>query len=245
MAAQLIAHRGYPDRYPENTRSSFEAAVAAGASWLETDIQFSRDRAAVLYHDGTLDRTSGLSGHPWDHDVEQLYQIGAAYSERFGEQFGGEPIMSLTQFVTWATPHAKLRLLIELKKETLNKFGVPDTVDTVVETLRPIADRCVVISFITEALEHCRQISDHRLGWVLPEYSPDSERIAHSLQPDFMICNLQRLPPSHEPLWDGDWQWMVYPINDAEVAFQQTLRGIQHIETDKIGSLILDPRLRT
>ena len=34
----VVAHRGYSGRYPENTVSSFEAAMEAGADTIELDV---------------------------------------------------------------------------------------------------------------------------------------------------------------------------------------------------------------
>ena len=39
----LIAHRGYPAHYPENTLIGLEAAIKAGAERIEFDIQLSAD----------------------------------------------------------------------------------------------------------------------------------------------------------------------------------------------------------
>ena len=47
----VIAHRGYHAVVPENTLAAFEAAVAAGASGIETDVRISRDGVPVLIHD--------------------------------------------------------------------------------------------------------------------------------------------------------------------------------------------------
>ena len=54
----IIAHRGYSQKYPENTLAAFEAAVAAGVPMIELDVRFSRDRRPVVIHDETLERTT-------------------------------------------------------------------------------------------------------------------------------------------------------------------------------------------
>jgi glycerophosphoryl diester phosphodiesterase len=46
-----LAHRGLHTHFPENTLAAFEAALAAGATHLETDAHTSRDGIAVLIHD--------------------------------------------------------------------------------------------------------------------------------------------------------------------------------------------------
>lgn len=52
----IVAHRGLPARFPENTRASFDAAVDAGADALELDLQLSLDGEWMVCHDRTLDR---------------------------------------------------------------------------------------------------------------------------------------------------------------------------------------------
>jgi len=234
---QLVAHRGYPLRYPENCLVGFRAAVKAGARWLETDIQLSQDQVPVLYHDGTLERTSNLPTAPWDHSADELYRIGASYSKRFEKQFAQEPIISLAQFVAWAADLDDVQLLIELKKESLEQFGMETTVAAVVKELRPITSRCTIISKDVSALQASRTKGGHRIGWVLPNYDDAHHDQAQDLEPEFLICKSQRLPQAPQPLWSGPWQWMVYPINDPDEAKAHTQRGIGLIETDEIGGM--------
>ena len=60
--AQLIAHRGRSACAPENTMAAFEAALAAGFTWIETDVDLLADGTPALLHDGTLDRTTDGAG---------------------------------------------------------------------------------------------------------------------------------------------------------------------------------------
>ena len=53
----LQGHRGARGRKPENTLPSFEAALDAGVSSVETDLHLTADGAVVLCHDPTLDAT--------------------------------------------------------------------------------------------------------------------------------------------------------------------------------------------
>lgn len=56
---RVIAHRGLALSAPENTIEAFRAALAAGATHLETDVQLSADGVAVLAHDPDLTRLIG------------------------------------------------------------------------------------------------------------------------------------------------------------------------------------------
>ena len=50
MRPLLIAHRGDSSRAPENTVRAFRQAVDAGADWIETDLQITRDGHVVACH---------------------------------------------------------------------------------------------------------------------------------------------------------------------------------------------------
>lgn len=54
-----ISHRGNCESAVENTRESFQAAVEAGFTALETDLRLTVDGHIVLVHDPTLERLTG------------------------------------------------------------------------------------------------------------------------------------------------------------------------------------------
>ncbi|HTU92747.1 MAG TPA: glycerophosphodiester phosphodiesterase family protein [Gemmataceae bacterium] len=54
MLFNLQGHRGARALHPENTLPSFEAALDAGVSSIETDVHLTRDGVAVLCHDPLL-----------------------------------------------------------------------------------------------------------------------------------------------------------------------------------------------
>jgi glycerophosphoryl diester phosphodiesterase len=54
---QIIGHRGAAGLAPENTRSSFKAAINAGVDWIEIDVRATKDGRVVLSHDPHTLRT--------------------------------------------------------------------------------------------------------------------------------------------------------------------------------------------
>ena len=68
------AHRGLHDnrsQAPENSMAAFQKAVEAGYG-IELDVQLTRDRIAVVFHDETLSRVCGVEGKVRDYTSEQL-----------------------------------------------------------------------------------------------------------------------------------------------------------------------------
>ena len=74
---RIIAHRGASAYAPENTMAAFRKAVQLGAPEVETDVGFTKDRALLLLHDRTLERTTSGSGRPEDHDLAYLKTLDA------------------------------------------------------------------------------------------------------------------------------------------------------------------------
>ena len=59
-----IAHRGASAYAPENTVPAFQLAADQGATFVEFDLQLTKDRQIVCLHDNSLERTT---------DVEEIY----------------------------------------------------------------------------------------------------------------------------------------------------------------------------
>ncbi|HCU73395.1 MAG: hypothetical protein CL790_00600 [Chloroflexi bacterium] len=54
----VVGHRGAPRIAPENTLSSFEAALRLGVDGIELDVRLSKDEVPVVMHDRSLIRTT-------------------------------------------------------------------------------------------------------------------------------------------------------------------------------------------
>jgi glycerophosphoryl diester phosphodiesterase len=57
----VIAHRGASAYAPENTVPAFTKAIAQGATFVEIDVQRTKDGVIVCLHDLTLDRTTDVA----------------------------------------------------------------------------------------------------------------------------------------------------------------------------------------
>jgi glycerophosphoryl diester phosphodiesterase len=73
--AVVIAHRGASADVPENTLPAFEAAWAAGATWIEADTQPTADGVAVILHDDNVERTTTGSGAVRSHTAADLARL--------------------------------------------------------------------------------------------------------------------------------------------------------------------------
>ena len=93
----IIAHRGASYHAPENTLASFRTAIAMGADGVETDVHLTRDGVLVLNHNYAIDGNSNGSGRISDMTLAELRQYD--FGGYKGEQFRGEPIATLDEFL--------------------------------------------------------------------------------------------------------------------------------------------------
>jgi glycerophosphoryl diester phosphodiesterase len=96
----LIAHRGASGHAPENTLAAFRKAVALGASFIETDLQLTRDSRLVAMHDPTVNRTTNGQGAVHDMTLFDLRKLDAG--SWFGSEFAGERIPTLEEILEFA-----------------------------------------------------------------------------------------------------------------------------------------------
>ena len=100
---EIIAHRGYSVRAPENTLAALRLAIEAGADAVEFDMHFTADRVAVLFHDFTLERTSTGRGRLDALDLDALRALDAG--SWFGSRFAGERVATLTEALELLARH--------------------------------------------------------------------------------------------------------------------------------------------
>lgn len=85
---RVVGHRGAATYAPENTLASLREARRRGAGWVEFDVKLSGDGVAILMHDNSLRRTTGLdrlaAATPWA-EIQGL-DAGAWMAPRFAGQ---------------------------------------------------------------------------------------------------------------------------------------------------------------
>lgn len=113
----LYAHRGLHNNAsdaPENSMAAFRKAVQAGFG-IELDIQLTKDRIPVVFHDFTLQRVCGEEGRVSDYTYEELQRFHLFSSQQTIPKL--EDVLGLV--------NGKVPLIIELKIEFLDNSLCP------------------------------------------------------------------------------------------------------------------------
>ncbi len=126
----VVAHRGASAYAPENTVPAFTLAATQGATFVEIDLQRTKDGALVCLHDLTLERTTdvedlfpgrarpvvvrGETGRQWPLDDFTLAEVRRLDAGRwFGASFAGTRVPTFAEAIE--AVRGRTGLYIELK----------------------------------------------------------------------------------------------------------------------------------
>lgn len=236
-ADHLVAHRGYPARLPENTLPSIEAALQAGAHYLEVDVQLSRDREVVLFHDRDMRRLCGRDGAVHDYSWQELQTFHIHTCAGGSDSPVAIPIPCLHDLVVLIQQHTHVTLFIELKRISLEQFGDDTVVQRVLSQLQPVVDQVVIISYRLEALQRVRQISEIPIGVVIDAWSERNQPEIRQFKPEYLFCELRSLPAAGELVCQG-CKLVLFECTDPQQAMELLQRGASLIETFAIGEML-------
>lgn len=164
----IFAHRGASGTHPENTMAAFEAAVRLGADGIELDVQMTKDGEIVIIHDETVNRTTNGKGAIERMTYTEIAELDAG--SWFHPKFAGEKILTLDEFLTWATGN-NMQINIELKTNKVPYHGIEQKVLELIDIYN-MRGRVIISSFnpnsIGRVIELDPYIAVASLVWRIP-----------------------------------------------------------------------------
>jgi glycerophosphoryl diester phosphodiesterase len=234
---RLVAHRGYALNYPENTLLSLAAAVEAGAHYLEFDVLLSADKVPVLFHDRDLQRMCGQSGAIHDYSLAKLQTFPVSEFEKFGYRFVANRITTLQQAVEFLSQHPAVFAFIEIKRQSLQIFGIDRVLGAVLPILEPIKSQAIIISYSLEALRAVRERSSFPIGAVFDQWHERKKLLIRTLNPEYLFTDIDQLPRFGK-LSHKQCQLVVYECTDPQKAIHVHRRGVDFVETFAIAEML-------
>ena len=185
---RIIAHRGASGYAPENTMAAFQLAERMGATEVELDVQFSKDKQVVICHDPMLARYGYPDLRLADLNLDELLKLdmGSWFSPYLYE---GEPIVVFEALLK----QFKDRFVYHVEIKTPAEGLVGAVLDILIAN--GLRSRTIVTSFHFEALSEVRDLTpDLKVGWLVRagEFTPDKVDQAAAAG-FFQIC-----PPATE-----------------------------------------------
>ncbi len=229
----VMGHRGAAGLAPENTLAGFRRAAALGVTWVELDVRLSADGVAVLSHDESLARATGLRrkvGRLLHADIEGL-DAGAW----FGESFRGETLPTLAQALRLLA-QLNVGVNIEVKRHEGQETRVMNAVAGALADAWPTVLVPALISSFDPAIVAAAQ---HRLPdlprALIAERLPRTWRsLADSLacsaiHLNWKAANDGRISAIHA----AGLGVAVYTVNEAPIARRLWAMGVDCVITDR------------
>jgi glycerophosphoryl diester phosphodiesterase len=137
-ATEIVAHRGYSAKAPENTVAAFNLAWEAGTDACELDLYLTKDGGIILLHDKDTKRTTGQVLVPATSTVAELQKLDAgAWKAR---KYQGEKLPTLQEALA-TMPKGKQRFFLEIKCKA-------EVVPALTAALEPMKDRSAQLAII-------------------------------------------------------------------------------------------------
>lgn len=227
---ELVAHRGYQKRFPENTLLALAEAIRQGARFVETDVQLSADDVPVLYHDKNLRRISAQKGEIHQIPFHDLIAISAHEPKRFGDEFLHQRITPLADLAQLLIAHPQVHAFIEIKRCAIQAKGMETVYRQVTQLLTPVATQAILMSFSVPFMEYAKRQGWQRLGLVIERWHQVNSTKTRFIQPEFIFCDHNQLP-KNGPLNLPGTELVIYEVDDPRLAIRLAQRGVRYLET--------------
>lgn len=224
---KVQAHRGYHQNLiPENSLDSLAAAKAKNYEMAEIDVQITRDRIPVVFHDFSLRERYRLNVNVSELAYSDLVRIGT--------------FAKLADVL--ATENRPAFLNIEIKSKNFYQFPVEDVVVAVIDQNR-CADRVMISSFnpwgllrvkyLNRGLTRALLVTDEpeiwnfyylKRMWTVPLVEPHVLNIRHSMFNEHLVSKLKNFN-----VLTSAWT-----VNDLDVAIKLRSLGVDSIISDTL-----------
>ena len=155
QAVEIIAHRGFSARAPENTLAAFELGWKSRTDACELDVYLTADGKMAVIHDKDTKRTAGVTLDVVTSKQAELTALDAGSWK--GKEWANEKIPTLEQALA-TLPKGKQRFFIEIK---CGAEIVPE-LKRILEPMKDRADQLAIIAFKRDAAAESKKA----IPWV-------------------------------------------------------------------------------
>src|SRR5699024_8935951 len=151
----IIAHRGYSGKYPENTMTAFKAAERSLADGIKMYVRFTKDKQLVVINDKTVNRITDGKGIISECNINDLKKLDARTNH--SKSFKKEEILTLKEYLDWAS-ETNLMLNIEIKYSKNTYFEYESDILNILANYN-LNERLIISSFNPQGLAKIAQLA--------------------------------------------------------------------------------------
>ena len=221
---RIVAHRGGGRLAPENTLAALRLGASLGFRGVEFDVMLAGDRAAVLIHDETTERTTGVKGEVPRLGLSELAKLGIPSFE--------DAAQLCRRLGLWAN--------VEIKPAKGYERATGEVVARLARELwKGDALQPVLSSFSIESLDAARAAAPGAaLGLLVDEVPADWQALAARLGCISVHCNHARLDKSlGAKIRAAGYGLLCWTVNEPARARELLSWGVDCLVTDALEAL--------
>lgn len=230
---KIIAHRGASAYAPENTLEALKTASEMGAKWVEFDVKLTSDSVPVLFHDDTLERTTGSSGVIKERSWADLQDMDAG--SWFSEGFSGARIPMLEEALDILLKH-NMGANIEIKPCPGREIETAEVAMDLLSRVWDDMDQILISSFSHVSLETAHDYAEAFPRALLLETQWPENWDAFADHLDVKCINIDGRNATREQvetIIDTGRNVLAYTINDPFTAKKLLSWGVDGVFTDQ------------
>lgn len=164
----LIAHRGFSAKAPENTEASFVEAGKAGFFAAECDIQLSKDNVWVVNHNADIDKMTDGTGKISDLTYDEISKFTVDNGYHLKEHTG-QHLITLDRYLEICNEY-NIVPQIEVKE---GNYTCLEDILTALDKFDGMREKAIIISFDGVILEKLRNLDEDIQLWYLTQKIED------------------------------------------------------------------------
>lgn len=164
----LIAHRGFSAKAPENTEASFIEAGKAGFFAAECDIQLSKDNVWVVNHNADIDKMTNGTGKISDMTYDEISKFTVDSGNNL-KKHTGQKLITLDKYLEICNEYNMVPQ-IEVKE---GNYTCLEDILTALDKFDGMREKAIIISFDGVILEKLRNLDEDIQLWYLTQKIED------------------------------------------------------------------------
>lgn len=230
---EIHGHKGARSIYPENSILAFDYAMSIGVDVLEMDLNMTKDKNIIIYHDKNINTElckNGPSLPIKDMTLSEIknYTCGEIQNIDFKEQHtSNEKIPTFIELLEWINNSnysnkntIKLNIEIKTTHDLDTDSEVIEFADKLISILNKynISDRIIIQSFDERALKAIKSIKPSiKLSLLIEDPKIDMIKLAKKLNvdiisPEYILINKESVKQMH----DNGFSVLPWTINSTK-----------------------------
>lgn len=224
-----LGHRGYSERYPENTMIAFKKAIEGNFDGIETDVHLTKDNKLVLIHDEKINRTSNGKGYIKDYTYDELCNYNFNY--HFKDVNARIPL--LEELLDYCSEKDVI-LNLEIKTDKIHYNNIEQMTYDLVRQ-KGLLNKVIFSSFYLESLLKLREIDNTLyLGYLFEDnYEINKEIVLkyrfNAAHPKYVFLNEKEINDYHSNGIDVN----TWTVNNDEIKDFLFEEGVKIIITNR------------